>query len=303
MSTVYPVEPGERLGDAVFVGQFEADSPEWHEARAAGVGSSDIGAVMGLPVPGRKSKFSLWHEKAGLLAPEEPDARLKQIYRMGHKLEKVTAELYAEDNPDMVVFETGSWRNVERPWQLDNPDRLVFDADSVLIPWEGKSSRYGDHFTDTPPDYYLPQGMWHMDTFGAERCILDGLIGGSDYKSYVLEYDPFLADIYRSEALAFTKSVDDGVPPEIDGSESTYRSLRRLNPSLDRGVEKVIPNDIAEMYLEAVANAATADKEKLRTQGHMLAHMGTAQWAMHDGKRIASRVAVKTNVPFLKVAA
>lgn len=299
----YQVEPGDRLGDAIFVGDFEQGSPAWHEARAAGIGSSDIGAVMGLPVPGRKSKYTLWLEKAGLLLPEEPSAALAQSYRMGHKLEKVTAELYAEDNPDTVVFETGSWRNADRPWQLDNPDRLVFDADSVLKPWEGKASRYGDEFTDTAPDYYVPQAIWHADTFGAERTILSGLIGGFDYKQYVIEYDPFLADIYRSEALAFTKSVDDGVPPEIDGSESTYRSLRRLNPSLDRGVEKDIPNDIAEMYTEATQRYAAAEKEHLRAGGHMLAHMGTAQWAIHDGKRIASRVAIKDGIPYLKKAA
>lgn len=301
--SIYPVEPGDILGSAMFVGQFEHDTKEWHEARAAGIGSSDIGAVMGLPVPGRKSKYTLWHEKAGLLLPEEPDDATKQRFRMGHKLEKVTAELYAEDNPDVTVYETGSWRSVERPWQLDNPDRLVFDAFGVFKPWEGKASRYGDEFTDTPPDYYIPQCIWHMDTFGTDHCVLDALIGGFNYVHYVVEYDEFMASIYRDAAQEFMQSIDDGVAPEIDGSESTYRSLRRLNPSLDRGREVVIENDIAEMYLEATANAATADKELLRSQGHMLAHMGTAQWAIHDGKRIASRVAIKTNPPYLKKAA
>src|SRR5205823_13949319 len=51
----------------VFVGDFEPGSPEWHAARARGLGGSEIAAVLGLSP--WESKFSLWHRKMGLASP------------------------------------------------------------------------------------------------------------------------------------------------------------------------------------------------------------------------------------------
>ena len=39
---------GDRLGDAIFLGEYEANTPEWHELRATGIGGSDIAAIVGV---------------------------------------------------------------------------------------------------------------------------------------------------------------------------------------------------------------------------------------------------------------
>ncbi|MDQ3578214.1 MAG: YqaJ viral recombinase family protein, partial [Actinomycetota bacterium] len=51
----------------MFVGDFAPGSPEWHAARAQGLGGSEIAAVLGLSP--WESRFSLWHRKTGTASP------------------------------------------------------------------------------------------------------------------------------------------------------------------------------------------------------------------------------------------
>lgn len=313
---------------AEYVGTHKQGSPEWHAARSSGIGSSDIAPILGLST--YKSAFTLWHEKVGLVEPAAPDEKLQNKYDYGHHMEPFVAGRFQKKHPELFVHETGSWRNRERPWQLSNPDRLVSLADTpadtptahslvelktfpTLADWD-----YG------PPLGYVAQMLWQLDTFGFRRGWIAGYANMSgDYAEYEFDLNPFEADATRAVAEVFWLSVvearqvlaDAGDPedpavraviqelaPEIDGSEGTYQTLRRLNPSLERGREVEVAADVAEQYLEAAKAAKAAESELNRMKGHLLAHMGIAQYAVFDGKKIASRVAVRESVPYLKEA-
>lgn len=305
------------IGDAELMGIYEPDSPEWHEARRAGIGSSDIPILLGLSEEWG-SRYKLWYEKAGLL---EPEFKESEVMKMGKRLEPVIADIFDEQNLDYRVEVTGSWRNLERQYQLANPDRLLEQIDSIKefelgasILWKfakpleiknvGASVAW--HWDDGPPDKVLAQLRWQMDTFGCGSGMVAALIGGNRYEQYEISVDPFWIEDARTAAREFMESIELGLPPEIDGSPHTYLTIRRLNPSLTRGAEvdmTMTPNTIgvAEAWLEAVNTAAVAERELTKWSGHMLAHMGTAQYAIYDGKRIASRVAKQDNPPYLKV--
>lgn len=293
------------IGEAEYLGNFRQDSPEWHEARLAHIGSSDVASILGV---GYKSAFTLWHEKAGLVEPSKPDARLKRKFAYGHHMEPFVSGLFSEAHPELHLQETGTWRHRDREWQGCNPDRLVStDTDTdTLQPFacvELKTFPSLADWADGPPPGYRAQLLWQVDTFGFRKGWLAGYANLSgDFVEYEFELDPFEADAVRAKVLAFANSITLGEPPEIDGSEGTYQTLRRLNPSLTRGQEVLIEPGVAENYRAALRGFKEADADLNKWKGHLLAHMGTAQYAFHDGKKIASRVAVKDSVPFLKEA-
>jgi hypothetical protein len=152
---------------------------------------------------------------------------------------------------------------------------------------------------DGPPPGYVAQLLWQVDTLGLPGGWLAGYANLSgDYLEYYYEANTFGAEATRTAVKEF---FDSEVPPEIDGTESTYQTIRKMNPSITRGQEAVIPADIAEAYLEAREAVKLAEAENNRWKGHMLAHMGTAQWAIYGDRKIASRYAARAGaVPSLK---
>jgi putative phage-type endonuclease len=292
----------EIIGNAKHLGKFKLHSPEWHAARAEHIGGSEIASILGLS--SFKSAYTLWHEKAGLITPEpvSPDMARKQAY--GHHMEPFVTQLFLDQMPEWAAEETGTWRNVERAWQGCNPDRILNHlhggGPSLL---QIKTGNFEADWEDGVPPGYLAQVKWEMDTFGFTRGYLAAYFNvGGGFRVYEIDLDPFEANWMREQALKFAESLTGGEPPEIDGSTGTLRTVARLNPSIDKGREVIVPEDVAMSYLQAVDAAKTSAGELNRWKGHVLAHMGTAQYAVFDGKRIASRSAIRDGVPFLKEA-
>jgi hypothetical protein len=138
-----------------------------------------------------------------------------------------------------------------------------------------------------------------MDTFGFRYGWIACWFAVGGYAEYFFEADDFISEVNREAAIEFNRGVDEGIEPEIDGSMSTYMTLRRLNPSLNKGEEVTVPDFIGQQYLDAVAALEAATAEELRAKGHLLAHAGTAQYIFHNGQKIARRQASGTNVPYI----
>lgn len=331
MSTL-PTRERATIGAAEYVGNFKQGSEEWHAARESGIGSSDIASILGLS--SFKSAYTLWHEKVGLVQPATPDERWQRKLDYGHHMEPFVAGIFAKKHPELFVQQTGSWRNLDRPWQLANPDRLLSLSDSPADELtahsvvELKTFPTLSDWEEGPTPGYLAQLKWQLDVFGFRAGWIAGYANMSgDFVDYQFELDPFEADAVRAKAHMFWLSVgearilldevgwtDGGVDsirdvlqelaPEIDGSEGTYYTIRQLNPSIpDPKAEAEIPEEIAEQYLAACEHFKWHEADLLKWKGHLLAHMGTAKFAVYDGKKIASRVAPRAGaVPYLKEA-
>lgn len=291
------------MSRAELVGEFEPHSPEWHQARATGLGGSEIAAVMGLNP--WESRFSLWHRKAGLVGEKDDTPSMS----WGRRLEPVIADKFAEDHPELRTRHTGTWRARDRPWQIANPDRLVAtvapdgagDVPSAILEVKTAHSmdgyEWGEQGTDEIPVYYRCQGLWYLDVLGFERCYFAVLIGGSDYREYVLKYDPVEAAMLRDEAENFLTAIKAGDRPEIDESDVTYRVIRQLHPDIDYDTEQEIPAEIADHYIAACQTAKQAASAKDHAAAVVLDLMGSAQYAVRAGERFARRVAIGDNHP------
>lgn len=295
---------GHVIGTAQHIGRYPQGSPEWHAARANGLGGSEVAAVLGLSP--FESRFSLYHRKTGQIGPIEVTPEIE----WGGRLEPVIIRKFLDEHPEMVGadFADGTYRHVDRPWQVMNPDKLLirghaFDTPNGLL--ETKYSMFGDGWgetgTDEIPVHVRIQVLWYCDVFGFERAHVAVLVGGCDFREYLIAYDAAEAATLRDAARAFLGDIAVGRRPEIDSSTHTYQALRELHPDIDpRSVE--LTDDVARRYIAARADLTVAKDAEQHARSLVADAMGTAQSAWWRDQKIATRQAKGDGPAFVKVA-
>jgi putative phage-type endonuclease len=289
---------------AELVGTFEPGSPEWHAARAGlRLGGSEIAAVLNLSP--FESPFSLWHRKKGHIGPVVETEQME----WGRRLEPAICEKYQDRHPDVRVVKGGTYRNRQRPWQISNPDRLLYltgargDRPSGLF--EAKTAfedeKWGPDGTDEVPVYYRAQGMHYMDCLTRPWIDLGCLISGCQYREYRIHYDADEAAFMRDRAEAFLADLANDVRPPLDGSDATYRAVREMHPDIEPISVEIDPL-LADEYRAVCLAAKAAKAEKQSVAVRIADAMGNARTAQCLGERIAIRVPNGDHKPFLRPA-
>lgn len=274
-----------------------ASREQWHATRLTGMGGSEVAALLGLSP--WESRFSLWHRKTGLASPQPENDEME----WGTLHEPTIAAKFASLHPELRMRRTGTWRNHERPWQIANPDRLLTGPNGREI-LEIKTARDADGWgtpgTDEIPVYYRAQVLWYLDCFGWSTARIVVLIAGSDYREYVVHYDPAEAAILREAAAEFWASVQNGVRPDLDHHDATYQVVRELHPDID-DISHELPRELADQYRQALADHKATEAAKQLASAAVLDEMGTARRAVCAGEQLAIRIPGRgTNPPYLK---
>jgi putative phage-type endonuclease len=276
---------------ATLVGKYEHGSPEWHAARANGIGGSEIAAVLGLSK--WESHFSLWHRKLGRIPerPQNPDQE------WGTRLEPAILQKFADDHPELDVdVHPGTWRNTERPWQIANPDALAYwsteedgTAAAYVVEAKNVNDRIAYEWDNGPPPYYVAQTRWYLDTFGLDRAVIAALFGGSDYQEFEIHPDPDDTLLMREAGAAFMRSLGPlGIRPDIDAHGATYEALRQLPDGvIDDRID--IDPELAAEYLDTIALAADWQERKTLVASKMLDAIGNYKGARVGNRHIATR--------------
>lgn len=288
------------LPTAELIGEWEPGTPDWHEARRDAVGGSEVAPILHLSP--FESHFSLWHRKAGTVGPVEENPQM----RWGKKLEDVICDEFAAQHPELSVIRAGTYRHVERHWQIANPDRLAFARDDVgeCVVVEAKTARddigWGEPGTDQIPVYYRCQVLHYLDVLGLTVAFVPVLIAGSDYREYVVTYDEHEARIGREAAEAFIATVRQGRRPPIDSHDQTYRVVRELHPDIeDARVE--ISMQLASDFRDACAAVKTADEAKKLQTALVADAMGNARKAIDPmGDEVAIRISKNGGTPYVQ---
>lgn len=214
---------------------FVHDSPEWHAMRARHVGSSEVACLFDLApedTPGYlKSRFALWHIKAGNAPPLFTD---NERIRWGNRLEAVIAEIAGAENK-WSVQKGGYFTDTQCPGLGASLDYVIDydpleDGPGVLelknVDWLVHKRSWGDE----PPPHILLQLMHQLAATGYSWGAVCCLVGGNDLRTYRYAARPkILADI-REKVTAFWRSIDEGREPPVDGSESASQVLHALYP-------------------------------------------------------------------------
>lgn len=245
-------------------------TPAWYIARRAGIGASDMAAVLGLSK--YASPYSLYYEKTEAWDSDEEDpADAVQAMRLGRSDEVGITEIFEERYPEWTVHvPPGSlWKSraYHPPWLIATPDRLLtlkqvaeindenirlligsdyFDElmgdpafaglFSHVIPLEIKSmgggSGWGTPHTDEFPLQYVVQLLQQCLIFGAPFGILVVRLG-KRITEYIIRVDQHrtLVDEMLENGAKFMEHITKKIEPIVDGHEATTDALRKVYPA------------------------------------------------------------------------
>jgi putative phage-type endonuclease len=284
-----PAEINELL-DAVLLGDFANGSQEWHDLRnePGVIGGSDIAACAGLSQ--WTSAITLWAKKTGQIPDEiTPNMSMK----LGTKLEAPILELFADEHPELEIYETGTWANKENPWARSNPDGLYKDADGNWGIIEVKFSR--DYWSGVPQSYRA-QVLWYMKIFGIKQAKLVAL-AGSSYMEFDIEWDEFEAQTLWDAALRFRQSCLELKMPYWDGSNSTLETIRALSPGIvDTEVDL---DDLGMHYINSVDELEKATVKTTELKARVIKAMDGAKRGLIFGEHLLSLRSRAGGAPYL----
>lgn len=269
-------------------------SPAWHKAREAGLGASEVAAILGLSP--WQTPLSVWRTKQGV-----PNEIPEDLAYFGHALEPVIAQWIRDKHPEVGLVSDGlSARSVDHPWLTATPDRIAYsplDGDEPpfdYVPVELKtSSAYSrSSWDDGVPDYYKIQSLVQQGILGADHGWLAVLHGGNSPELYRIDFDPAVWEqIVRITGDWWQTHIVEGVMPdpvsiaeqnelwpsqpgvESELSEQAFEVLERRN---------VLLSDIKAQKAEAdalqlILGDYVKDAETLTYEGRKVATYKTQQ--------------------------
>lgn len=284
----------ERIGHLCDYVELEDGSPEWLEYRKASLGSSDIGAAMGIE-GAFKSAVQLWAEKSGL-QPEAPiDARTEERFYWGHASEDIVTARFLRDFPEWEAENTGTYTNKERTFQRINPDRLLRNKqDRRFALLEIKTSEQGAGWGEgRVPQYYVAQVRYQLSGMGLTEGYVAVKIGNSEFRVYRIMLDASAPitnmhdgsmyhelEISERNILAcadgFLRCVASGYAPQIDGSVSAWNTVRKLDLRRIENSELVITKEEALALNRARQEAEYSEGQLRRMKANLVHRMASA---------------------------
>lgn len=240
----------------------DADRDTWLTARQAGIGSSDVAAILG--VADRNTAVHVYRDKRGQLVDDAGEAAL-----WGHLLEEPVAREWARRQRS-VVQRVGLIAHVDEPWRMATLDRQVLEcpmdrtvrtrcALEVKCRSAFKASRWKNA---NVPDDVLAQVTWQMSVTGYDHVHVAVLIGGNEMKMAVVERDEQLEAYVLEQVRRFrNEHLLAGVEPEWDLSKA--QALIDMDSLMhpDR-VGEIDVTEIGEVLEYAERSAAKGAAEK-----------------------------------------
>jgi putative phage-type endonuclease len=224
---------------------------EWLAIRRTGIGGSDAPAVVGLNP--YATAYDVYLDKRQEREPV--DLSQNAAVRWGNRLEDAIAEEYSEQTGRVVHRVKRVLRRRDRPYLIASLDRrVVGDSRGLEIKTAGAhmAGDWGESGTDHIPEQYLVQVQHYMAVTGYASFDVAVLIGGRDFRIFVVDRDEELIASMMDPLAEFWRRVEAGEPPAV----STPDDARRLHP-LSKKFEVVATADIV---------AAVTQTRKLRAE-------------------------------------
>lgn len=215
----------------------DEDRETWLKARREYLCSSDMAAVLG--VTEYSTPLHVYLSKRG----EAPEDSAGEAALWGNLLEDVVAREWCRRNRS-VIRRVGLVRHQERVWQACTLDRVVKECPDGLghcaLEIKTRSAFLAGKWKRDIPDDVLAQVVWAMETCGYSHMHVAVLIGGQDYRQYVVKRDPQLAsDIVAAGQRFWTENVMAGIEPTVTGHGEALAGLYdALHPDRE-GVQRI----------------------------------------------------------------
>lgn len=239
---------------------YSVDSPEkdkaaWLRSRRAGIGGSEIAAIMG--ANHWNSPRQIWMSKVGMFDDKPPQQ--SEAARWGNLLETVVADEWALRNNRRYVHIPVILQHDEDPWLLANIDGFTISEDgnfvTGILEIKTTSAYNNDVWEHGPlPFHYMCQTNWYCGITGLGMYTIVCLVGGQKLYDYELPADPELFQCERDTARVFwVRNVLEKIEPEATAVDKELIAKDEKMPDPD--AEEVIMDDdeterIAEAYCQ-----------------------------------------------------
>ncbi len=199
---------------------------ETREKFFEGLGASEAAAAVGEHP--YKPPIQLYSELVGDLEPFEGN----QLTHWGNLLEPAIRKEFSDrhDNCEILV-PTGSDYHPEESWARATPDGLIPSLKAgIEIKNVGVRSawRWGDPELEQIPQEYRIQVAWYQWFYDLEQWFVVPLIGGNQYREYLIHRDRELEESLIESCRDFWfNNVQAKKPPPLDGSSAYAEYLAR----------------------------------------------------------------------------
>ena len=273
------VKPNQ-AGPYTVLADADGDRPAWLAARRGIITAGEVPYILGMYGAGRRLR--LWYDKAGWTERESADDF--EGAQMGHRLEPLNAELFAERTGRCVTRVQKLLRSTRYPWLGATLDYAQLASSGALpgfqraflgdasdgragtqppVPLELKSSgakhnwpesesdvRYPDiEFVGEPSLRFQAQLQAQLLVYGADWGSLSALLGSPymhhRYRDFPLH--PNLCDLILTRTQAFAESLTRGVPPEPDDCPLTLSTIK------EAALRRLQAATVRRLPVEAVA--------------------------------------------------
>lgn len=271
-----------------------ADRAEWLAVRRGGIGSSDVADIMGV---GYKTAGHVYYDKRG----ELPDDDAGEAALWGNLHEETVAREWARRNRS-TVRRVGLIARRDHPWKMCTLDRRVAECplrrdirEQCACEVKTRSAWSAGSWRRDVPDDVLAQVLWQIHVTGYDHIHVACLIGGNDYRQYVVrrQGNEQLIDDIVTVAFRMWLDIQAGRPPATTGEESPDALLDlygRLHPDRegvadldgDPAVGLAAYEDL-RTYEEQRLREAAARREKKAAKARLVARLGGAAHAALDG--------------------
>jgi putative phage-type endonuclease len=263
------------------------------EAWSKVITASKVAAILGLSP--YDSPLSCWHKMRGNIPLEQET----EDHRRGHYAEPSIIAWWRDRHPEYskVVRHPQYSGRGDLDWCAATPDAVASGkgVDDVLV--EAKTARslddWGEPGTDEIPAYYLVQVLFQLHLSGLKRAYVPVWGSWFEMEEYVVDYDEVLANGIFGRTREFWESLKDDVPPPLDDTLATFQTLKALHPLIDKSDVANLDRDTAIEFVQASIDFKAAEARKRAAQSAVLDAMGNAQYADHDGVRVARRQPAK----------
>lgn len=206
------------------VAGWELSRDEWLEARKAGLGGSDISAVLGFSV--YRSPWDVWAEKTGVKTWQDGNSDAADL---GIALEPWLRE-QASLMLDVTVMEPAcrTYAHDEHGWRMCSPDGVLPDGRLLEAKTAGLASGFGTPrgWDGGTPLGYEFQVRWSMHVMDAPAAEIVALVAGMGLLRRTITRDPVIeADLVAQVSAWHAKHIVSGEEPPLGARDEEAMQL------------------------------------------------------------------------------
>lgn len=280
------------------------DRAEWLKYREDGIGSSEVGTLLGLnPF---ETPYQLWRRKKGLDAPKEETF----VMKAGHYLEDAVSKFYEDESGRQIIKRSaGDWMMIDndKSYLRVSPDRLFW-----LNP-EGKHNEANKGIceckttqmkvdADNIPDHWFCQLQYQLHVAGYEMGSLAWLTQGREFGYRDIEHDEDFCRwmVEQIDEFWLKYIIGSKEPPAYNATDVVLKCPRHIEGKTVEATEEVIQK--LDRLHEIKEICKPLDKEAEELTDDLKMFFGDAESIIsEDGKVLATWKAPKPKLVFDKV--